>query len=777
MAGDAARARARAQGPAQSGVHLLPSSWPEVSEVHGPQTGNELDRALPFVSRRRSQIAAPDDLLRRALPRPHLPLRTAAAEALPFPCLPNGAPRDRAIRIEELYNAGVYAGEIQPTLDEHAGAVANWMRRDALHTRQCAMLAAGRAEDPWQRKQNTLEARAIAAELALPPWPTPKTRVWGPEYQPSWARGIVWDCTCPTDCVPMLPSSAARPVIEGARPGFFARHGAELGWPDLEMLRQREGGGIEGQSGCEMAMVIMAHHKGLQQHIGFAAKLIDRDSDAGRGWISHGFRHLPTVPARAVAKNVALQRKDKLVDGVLSEVLKPRLNTDDSLEAVDGVSGRPTDSRNGSYSRAEWPPTYLPRPSNLAEAVAILKTPASHGDSALPSSGEALPGLGDEHVFCWALDLSDAYRQLGVQVVELWEQHFIWVDGVRIDYRAEFGTAVLVGIFQRTATFVNAVGQRRIDEHDARHPYSAARRRWLARRRALLGDGERASFQLIYLDDVHGATILGASERLLPKPLEGVWDQTASTLLPRPPTQASCLDVHLAIMRATFVQAGWAIAVIKLQRGDEVECLGLRVVVESPVFPCGAIVCPEAKRLGLLREIAAQISAEGSIAFSRVEGLVGRLGNIAQVAPAANTYMQALYRLEHVRLRMGRRFLQAAGLPATGAAGARAIRRRVRSVRVNANTPATADYIRSLSWWRHALERGIQVPLAVPASFPALAAPGSAAIFTDAARESGSGGGAWMALLQSDGSLLFLWCGLPWPADIGQALRDDDKWP
>jgi len=226
-------------------------------------------------------------------------------------------------------------------------------------------------------------------------------------------------------------------------------------------------------------------------------------------------------------------------------------------------------------------------------------------------------------------------------------------------------------------------------------------------------------------------------------------------------------------MHATFVEAGWAIAIIKLQRDDEVECLGLRVVVESPVFPCGAIVCPEAKRLGLLREIASQMSAEGSIAFSRVEGLVGRLGNIAQVVPAANTYMQALYRLEHVRLRVGRRLLQAAGRPATGAAGARAIRRRVRSVRVNANTPATADYIRSLSWWRHALERGIQVPLAVPASFPALAAPGSAAIFTDAARESGVSGGAWMALLQSDGSLLFLWCALPWPADIGQALRDN----
>ena len=37
-----------------------------------------------------------------------------------------------------------------------------------------------------------------------------------------------------------------------------------------------------------------------------------------------------------------------------------------------------------------------------------------------------------ERVALWAIDLSDAYRKLGVQRSELWQQCFIWADGVRV---------------------------------------------------------------------------------------------------------------------------------------------------------------------------------------------------------------------------------------------------------------------------------------------------------------------------------------------------------
>ena len=144
--------------------------------------------------------------------------------------------------------------------------------------------------------------------------------------------------------------------------------------------------------------------------------------------------------------------------------------------------GRATDSRNFALFREDWPKCYLPQPEKLAEAAAIIQTAATEQGLHLSTSQI-------ERVALWAIDLSNAYRKLGVQRLELWQQCFIWADGVRVDYRAVFGSAHLVGLFQRISSFVLAVAASRIEQYDA------ARRRTPTRPRSRHGKptGRRTS--------------------------------------------------------------------------------------------------------------------------------------------------------------------------------------------------------------------------------------------------------------------------------------------
>jgi len=73
----------------------------------------------------------------------------------------------------------------------------------------------------------------------------------------------------------------------------------------------------------------------------------------------------------------------------------------------------------------------------------------------------------------------------------------------------------------------------------------------------------------------------------------------------------------------------------------------------------------------------------------------------------------------------------------------------------------------------NALSRTGRVPLATPARFPEPGEPGCAVLFTDAAREDGTGGGAFLAIARQADTPLFFWCGFEWPADIRAALQSD----
>lgn len=106
--------------------------------------------------------------------------------------------------------------------------------------------------------------------------------------------------------------------------------------------------------------------------------------------------------------------------------------------------------------------------------------------------------------------------------------------------------------------------------------------------------------------------------------------------------------MHLAIVKATFQEAGWDIAVEKVQLGWSIDLLGLAVSSLGD----GAIYVPELKRLGLLqdmRSVLAVAEAGGSVCRKEVEKLVGRLSHLAQVEAEGNAYLQPLYRLERAR--------------------------------------------------------------------------------------------------------------------------------
>ena len=419
------------------------------------------------------------------------------------------------------------------------------------------------------------------------------------------------------------------------------------------------------------------------------------------------------MPSRLIPKNVAEQRKWKLDDeGNLSEVVKDRVTTDDSVELDDGELG----SHNNTLPRDDWPDTKLPGPKTLAEAVAIIK-------AASRRLGLDRAALNCEKVALWALDLSDAFRSLAGQEAEKWQHGFVWVDGVRIDERCVFGSAHMVGVFQRVTTFVLAIVAAKIAAYDSSRPYSKARRRWCEVRSQLLGEPQRCDFQCIYLDDGMGISVLEEGELLRAR---GDGESRA--------------QAHLRIACETFIEAGWGVATAKVQLGLRIDPLGLSVTSEGK----GALSCPEVKRQGMLADIAKQLQPEASKGTSRsarrrrlerggadstipreeVERLTGRCLHLSAVEPGANPYMRAMYRIKSAK----RKVASSGGVPVY------ALPRRLA---VGGDTPGQAAYRESLLWWQARLEAGLVVPLAPRLVFPRIGAPKCALICTDAARGTG----------------------------------------
>jgi hypothetical protein len=403
----------------------------------------------------------------------------------------------------------------------------------------------------------------------------------------------------------------------------------------------------------------------------------------------------------------------------------------DKVAAAAGTS--PPESRNSGMDKGGFAPAHLPSIQTLGEAVAVVRATAA-------AMGLVASRTVVERIALWALDLSNAYREVQVNRLDFWLQQFIWSDGVRLDKRCVFGAAHMPGLFQRISTFVLAVAVQRIHIYDAQHPYSEARRQWTDWRTQQVPGAAvtDTAFASIYLDDGSGMSILGEGE-----PLHGAPDVRA-----RPVASSVTVDpggrvrlgvfgdksrgqTHLAIVAATFEEAGWKVAIDKFQYGVTLDLLGLGITTAGD----GALFVPEPKRLGMIDEITAQQhDAQEQLVVPRdaVEGLVGRLSHVGQVACEANAYLQPMYKLQNAKISIKKR----------GGTG----RKKVlpRRIKVGGGTgPTVKAYQRSLAWCRAALEQGVAVPLCPRAHFPDFDEPGCAFLFTDAAREAGTGHGAF----------------------------------
>ncbi|KAL3895180.1 MAG: hypothetical protein SGPRY_013583 [Prymnesium sp.] len=516
--------------------------------------------------------------------------------------------------------------------------------------------------------------------------------------------------------------------------------------------------GCESRAVCARHTVIHSHHTSLRDNYEPAARVVA--ADTWRGWVLPDSPDLQTVPMRLIPKNVVKQGKWKIDDaGALYEAVKWRVTTDDSVVAAG------SDSRNTSLDRNEINNVSLPTVTKLARAVAIVRARSA-------SLGLEIPEQHLQHVAVWALDLSDAYRRLAAARHEWWQQGFVWFDGVRLDTRCVFGSAHLVDLFQRVSSFVLAVAAVRVRRYENAHAYGEARRQWQAARKAA-NLSEDCTFMDIYLDDGFGMTCLDEGKLLqgrrdgaalvrveLESTKEGVVQLVTHVCKSRP-------KIHLAIVRRTFNEAGWEVAVDKVQLGRELNLLGLRLSTLGD----GAIGVPEAKRRGMLVEIEEQQqppSDDGTVSRDAVERLVGRASFIAQVAAEGNAYLQPMFRMRYApsfRVRKLR--------TDHGARQSVRVQFRPRKLKVKGDGALHKMYQEALGWWRAAFESGVSVPLAPRLVFPAMSERGSAFAFTDAAREDGTGYGGFSVVRWSSGRGAFLYLAERWDPEPLRRLQAD----
>ena len=709
----------------QSCPLAMPEAWDERADVAGEQWERRSAEALRFISRRRAEPEHAEVLAHRPLPTPHVPPDMPVVEPQFQPNWPAGAPA-RPVRVHQLYYEGIY-DEILEMVGEIAGDVA-----EAELEVRCGVQPA-----PMRKRE---------------------TRVWrAAECQPEWARACPWDCTDPADCVPLRPFSASEPVTHTLSKSFFVQWGERLHWPDKDMLHQIAVTGAEGRSACERDTVIMGHHKGLRSNYLPARKEVA--AGLKRGWIREGRLHLVTVPARLVPKNVVPRQQWKMVMGELRSVHKWRVTTDDSIESIAGDIR----SRNKAMPREDWADMSLPSPQTLAEAVAQIRSVAA-------KMGIVAQAAALERIALWALDLSDAYREIEVNRSEWWQQGFVWYDGVRLDTRCVFGSAHMPGFFQRVSSFVLAVASFRVKQYDRQHPYSEARQAWSSyRSENVEGDNGDCDFASIYLDDGSGLAVLGAGE-----PLTGAPDvrkrpvASSVTVDPGGRVRLSLFgdksrgQVHLQIFQDTFVEAGWRMSIEKIQYGLSLDLLGLGITTHGE----GALFVPEAKRQGMIMDIQAAIepvAKDGSVDREDFDRLVGRAGNLGQVAAEAKVYLQPLYRMLNAKSKyVDRRAQQTVSF-------------KPKRIVLRGRGPTQIRCREALQWYKAALESGMSVPLAPRRQFPAVGDPGCAFCFTDAAREARTGHGGFTVVQRSKAQHAeFLYLEQRWSADVLTALQGNE---
>jgi len=148
------------------------------------------------------------------------------------------------------------------------------------------------------------------------------------------ARGFIWNCFDPDDCVPMLPSTRDT-VFPGERQidrAAFRRVAAEVGSDDLDIIGQVGEGGVESRSSCPLTTELHCHAPGFWDRPQAAAAAVEQELK--EQWALGPFYHTPTVPFRALPRDVIAQQRSRVLpDGSVQDYEKDRITLNPSKGA------------------------------------------------------------------------------------------------------------------------------------------------------------------------------------------------------------------------------------------------------------------------------------------------------------------------------------------------------------------------------------------------------------------------------------------------------------
>ena len=555
------------------------------------------------------------------------------------------------------------------------------------------------------------------------------------------ARGFVWDSRDPDNCVPMEPSDE-RTVFPGKRQidrAAFRRIAREVGSRDGDIIGQVGGGGVESRSRCELTTELHSHAPGLCARPDAAEKAVA--AELAEQWALGPFYHPPTVPIRALPRDVIQQQRSRVLDsGEVEDFLKDRITLNPSRGPDSVNAGIPKEERAVALTTAR----------DLGFGLALIDVPAR--DAGLTVAG-------------YGVDMTSAYSFLQVQRLDWWQFAYLWFDAdgtphFRLLVRVGFGGAMSPRRFQSVSVIITTLARAWQREFDQRHPPPRAIRQWEQARRQLQREGalppgaDHATPAVagVYIDDLAG----GCCDDDVPMPTEchgvrtadvDLGELAAFALGGKPLRRNSRPAVHCVTAIAAIRAFGLEETPGKTEGGDVFVNLGLRLRLRD-----GFIDCPPPKRRILLRDLGEWHAAVQRLEpFDRqvAEKQVGRLGNLTQVMPELLTHISAGYRAAN------------AGYVDRG------VRRLNAKVPMARGSPMHDGLSKLLPHAIDLLERNEGVPLAPRARFAAPDDPGVLLVVSDASGHDGCGG--WAHLGTADRAPVVV--SEHWPDWAREALR------
>ena len=559
------------------------------------------------------------------------------------------------------------------------------------------------------------------------------------------ARGFVWDCRDPDNCIPMQPSSR-HTVFPGKRQfdrAAFRRVAAEVGSTDKDIIGQCGEGGVESRSTCPLTTELHCHAPGVWERHEAAAAAVQQELD--EEWALGPFYHTPTVPFRALPRDVLAQARSRVLpDGTVQDYEKDRISLNPSKGANSVNGGIPKHERRVALTSA--------RQLGLAAAV----TDVAAADAGI-------------EIAIYGTDITAAYSFLQMQRLDWWQFGYIWFDAQGrlcfcILIRVGFGGAMSPRRFQSVSVIITALARKRQAQFDRLHPLPPEVQLWCVGRQELQRAGLlpagpehcRPDAAGVYIDDGAGCCCNDAVA--MPDDLYGV-DTTAIQLGDlsavanggRPLARDSRGAAHCVIFISAIRELRLEEAPAKTEGGTAVVNLGLRLDVRRRL-----IDCPGPKRRILLRDLGAwrdDVLALRPFDRKVAERQSGRIGNLTQVMPEL---------LKH---------LDAGFAAANASYVSHGTRRKLDVVRLAAGSKLHRGLSALLPHAIAVIEANEGVPLAPAAAFAALGDKGVVTVTSDASGHDGFGGYVFFPARGRE-PVIF---SAAWPDDVKDALEQSKR--